>query len=143
MWRRSNPEPVKELEATELGEECAAFLAGGSRDYLEARGRPIPAWAWVNRLTHGDQAAIEYAAAMHHSDDTPDALIAEIAAAALARLAGGATLEALQRITLVPLELALAASAGPAPASSSELARALASALTNRLSPIETRRPGQ
>lgn len=140
MWRKSKLEPVKKQEATGfgeagLGDECAAFLAGGYRHYLDTRGQPIPAWAWINCLAHGDRSDIECAATLQTNEVDPDTLIAAIAMAALAHLTVGATLEALQRNTLVPLELALAAQAGTVPTNSLELGRALASALPKRLPP--------
>lgn len=143
MWKRSKREVVEEPAATELGDECAAFLTGGYRDYLETRGRPVPAWAWVNRLAHGDHADIASAAARQSNDDTPEALIAAIAAAVLTRLQDGVPLEALQRNSLVPLEMTLAAQAELPPTSSIELGRVLRSALTTRLPPPQTRRLDQ
>lgn len=143
MWKRARPEKAEERAETELGEECALFLAGAYRDFLEAHDRPIPAWAWINSLAHGDRANAERAAAMRNGEETPDALVAEIAAAALTALKNGATLESLQRNTLVPLELALAATHNLPPTNSAELGRALASARTARLSLTPTRRLSQ
>lgn len=125
--------------SSELAEQCELFLSGAYREYLEARGRPIPAWAWINRLAHGDRADFERAAAMHNGDATAEALIAEIAAVALTRLQRGVDLETLQQNSLIPLELALAARAGVAPANSEELGRMITSALMTRLARIPRR----
>lgn len=39
--------------------ECLeALLAGRYVDYLERRGRRVPAWAWTNLLAHGTEEAL-------------------------------------------------------------------------------------
>lgn len=49
LWRRSDPDAVA------LVEECEAFLAGTYVELCEARGEPVPVWAWMNLLAHGTE----------------------------------------------------------------------------------------
>jgi hypothetical protein len=96
-------------------EACEAFLAGRYGEYLEARGRQVPAWVLLNRLAH---ARLDELARMAGGDvRLPRSLAADTGLrGALARLAGEVLeqagrhpgrLDALRLDTLVPLELAL------------------------------------
>jgi hypothetical protein len=123
----------------ELSEECSTFLAGAYREYLEIRGGSIPAWAWINVLAHGTRGDIEVAASQC-GDDTPVALVGEMAAAMVAALGRGECLVDLQRNTLIPLELALTATVDALPTSSTDLATAIHAALRDGLEPIRSRR---
>lgn len=107
--RRRDPE--REL-AEELIADCEAFLAGRYAEHLEARGRRVPAWAWVNLLAHG--TGDELAAARHLVQDGTDPRSQWRAARAFlarevleAAVAAGTTLDDLQRRVLIPLELEL------------------------------------
>jgi hypothetical protein len=39
---------------TRLAHEIEAFLSGSSGEWFIARGREVPAWAYVNRVAHAD-----------------------------------------------------------------------------------------
>jgi hypothetical protein len=138
--RTSSARRRRRLAANEISEECSAFLAGSYRGYLEICGRPVPAWAWLNALAHGDRIDIEIEATTCSGDDTPEAVVGELAAAVVAALERGEELVGLQRNTLIPLELALSATTYAVPTNGVELARALRSAVRNGLEPIRTRR---
>ncbi len=116
-------------------------MSGTYADYLKSRGLPVPAWVWINGLAHGGLAEVKSAAATRHVIGSPEALIAEIACCVLRALQRGAALEMLQRNTLIPLELALAARAGRAPTDSVELARSIKAVSATRLRPMPTAGP--
>lgn len=42
-----------------LAEDCEAFLAGRYAEHLQDLGCPVPTWAWLNGLAHGDRARLE------------------------------------------------------------------------------------
>jgi hypothetical protein len=41
-----------------VADEVEAFLMGRLVDHLAARGRPVPAWAVLNRLAHADSGEL-------------------------------------------------------------------------------------
>jgi hypothetical protein len=97
-----------------IAEEVEEYLAGRYVDFLAGRGRPVPAWAVVNRLAH---ATRDEMARVVEGDLGPDPRTKRhvaweeserfIAARLLACTSGSDDLAALQRDTLIPLELAL------------------------------------
>ena len=110
---------------------CEAYLSGAYRQFLEEQGRPVPAWAWLNRLAHGDRSSIE-ALAGAPDDGSPAALVASIARMLLlvADRRGG-SLASVQRQRLIPLEGRMASAPSGVPGDQDELARALAAALAS------------
>lgn len=104
MWRRSRHEPAETPEAEGLAVECEMYLSGGYRQYLESRSRPVPAWAWINQLAHGDRADIEAMAASLPKGSSPQGLMSAVARRLVAVLAQrDVTLATLQRRKLIPL----------------------------------------
>jgi hypothetical protein len=61
LWRRSDPYAVA------LVEECEAFLSGTYVELCEARGEPVPVWAWMNLLAHGTEDQLRHAMTQHPS----------------------------------------------------------------------------
>ena len=86
--------------------ECESFLAGRWAFDRRNQGRPLPRWAWLNQVAHGDVDSLREAAA-RPSGSTPwrsDDIQAVLARAVLA--AGPLDdLSRVQREILVPLEL--------------------------------------
>lgn len=82
-WRKPNPAHNDDGVGTNLVAECEAFISGAYAAHLQARGQPVPAWAWINRLAHAAPADIEVLAAAAYGD-TPEALTSCIAAHLLA-----------------------------------------------------------
>jgi hypothetical protein len=80
--------------------ECEAFLDGSYSDYLVVHGRAVPAWAWLNKIAHGDDEHLGRVAA------GDDPLVPADWRVTLSLLARRAT-EEVQRNVLVPLELEL------------------------------------
>jgi len=97
-----------------FGDEFDAFLAGAYVEWLAAKGRATPTWAWVNCIAHGTvdelQALSSAGAPADLRDDASlwQVLTGFLAKEVLARVTDEAQLEALQRDVLVPLELRLA-----------------------------------
>ena len=89
-----------------VGRECESFLAGRWAVERRSQDRPLPRWAWLNQVAHGDLDGIREAAA-RPSGSTPwrgDDIQAVLARAVLA--AGPPDdLSRVQREILVPLEL--------------------------------------
>jgi hypothetical protein len=101
MWRnRADP------SAERLIEEWESFLAGDSVSLCEARGEPVPVWAWMNVLAHGTEAELRAAAENRPPNDEGRQALAFVASELVELIdAGVAVLEAFQREVLVPLEL--------------------------------------
>jgi hypothetical protein len=94
-----------------LVDESAAFLSGRYADYLKAHKLPIPAWAWLNGLSHGDSDEIR-TLAMHNCTG-PSTVIAELAAQMVMLMdTQRLSLSFIQTRILIPLELRLAATPG-------------------------------
>lgn len=141
--RKPNPAHYDGV-GTNLVAECEAFISGAYAAHLQARGQPVPAWAWINRPAHAARADIEVLAAAAYGD-TPEALTSCIAAHLLAvTQRRGISLESLQHDNLLPLESLLAANAGEVPPKDQDdLARALSSALAERArTSVDPDRPG-
>ena len=116
---QDRPEWVEPDEEDWPLQEAEALLQGHFLGYATRRGRPIPAWAWVNQVAHaspGELKAVAAAAGRHGRQGQPLSDWREVQAAAARELlwAAGAEPDAvarLQRHALVPLELALLRSA--------------------------------
>ena len=88
-----------------LSDECAAFLAGRWADERDDPERPLPMWAWLNLVAHGDLERIRATAA--RTDGAPhgsDQLQSVLASAVISAIPAG-ELTRVQRDVLVPLEL--------------------------------------
>jgi hypothetical protein len=120
--------------------ECEAFLLGRSAQYLDSQNLPVPVWAWLNRLTHGDTQDI---AALADGDWEPSPRFSATSVwpQALAFLAQelmsqatrqGRPLAELQRSTLVAIELDLAGSKAPAALKPSSLVTMVLKALADQ-----------
>jgi hypothetical protein len=100
----------------DVGNEAEAFLRGTYAEYLEALGRRVPIWAWLNCLAHGTEADLSaLAGGGHRWDETATAstgwhrMVSFLAAELLTTArTTDQTISALQREVLVPLELDLA-----------------------------------
>ena len=113
MWRRKKPWDNRSAEAVvracnSLIDESAAFLSGRYADYLMRHKLPVPAWAWLNGLSHGNGDDIR---ALAMNDCTgPSAVIAELAAQIVMLMdTERLSLSFIQNRILIPLELRLAA----------------------------------
>jgi hypothetical protein len=95
------------------GDEAEAFVQGRLVEHLRGAGRPVPAWAVLNKLAHAgvdeltELAAAGGAAHGEASPDEPAWLGAQrsLAAELIAGHAGPEDVVAVQRAVLVPLEL--------------------------------------
>lgn len=100
-------------ETTGIADECSAFLAGRYLDHLQATGRPIPVWAYLNRLAHADVVEIErLGTRTRRSRDRTgwtDAVVFMAGDLIAVARSCGMELRALQEQVLQPLELHLAA----------------------------------
>lgn len=126
----------------ELVVECEEFLFGRYAQYLRDENRPVPTWAWLNVLAHGNEEDITALAASERPRRSCSDTVWQEALAFLAQeLMSEATrrghpLASLQRSTLVPLELEFAGRRGPADVEPvefvSDVLRALAQHRTSR-----------
>ena len=146
MWWKRLIRRVTEAEIdyvvgqSRLDVECEAFLHGRYRSYLEAEGLPVPAWAWLNILAHGNRDDVENIGQLESNSGSPDSVVTGIAAHLLQLVdEHGLTLEELQRRTLMPLEGALLNEVA-VPLNSAELGKAVMTALGAGLSPLPPRR---
>ena len=114
----------------DIAAQCQAFLAGTSRLWLEAQGRPVPAWAWINQLAHGDQDRIEAAASAAPRGGSPESLISCLAVR-LVQVLGRhpVDLSAIQVRTLLPHESSLITAGAPPPRTDADLAWMLSAAV--------------
>jgi hypothetical protein len=136
-WRRGT-RSIHEVDVPPLSEECEAFLSGSYRALLEANGWPIPAWAWLNGLAHGDLSEVERMASRSDPSCGPDACVADMANQVLVAIARTtATLATLQQRLLVPLEMALIAGRPGMPRDASDLRGAVRSALAAGIRPLD------
>lgn len=124
-------------EAQALAEETEAFLAGRSADWLSRRGRPVPAWAYINVLAHGTRTDITSQAGTPGSGAGPDDLVAALACQVLSIIdRTGISLLTLQHCALLPLESRLRELFGPAmPQSRAQLAEWLLMAISECMTP--------
>jgi hypothetical protein len=120
-------------EHRDLAAAAQAYVDGQYRSYLECRGQPVPAWAWVNELAHGGRADLEELAALRRFFAGPKRLIGSLAAG-LAAL-DDARLGRVQRTRLEPLEAALRVAPAAPPASELELAQVILAGLRNSVPP--------
>ena len=98
-----------------IADEVIAFLAGRLVDHLVATSQPVPPWAVLNRLAHGDRADIvrlvegQPPLATHPSAAQRAWTVSErfVAGHLLAAAPTPEDLGRLQRASLVPLELDL------------------------------------
>jgi len=109
-WRQSDPIP----SSTQLAAEAEAFLAGRVRDVLREQMEPVPAWAAVNVLAHGDLDTLHRLVAGVASGEPSLDMWAEplaVLATQILVLADEepASLGELQRQVLVPFEARLLA----------------------------------
>jgi hypothetical protein len=113
VWRKKEPRDNRSAEAVaracnSLIDESDASLSGHYADYLMTHKLPIPAWAWLNGLSHGNGDDIR---ALAMNDCTgPSAVIAELAAQIVTLMdTERLSLSFIQNRILIPLELRLAA----------------------------------
>lgn len=99
-------------QAVLLVRECEEFLGGRFALRLADAEMPVPGWAWVNLLAHGDSRLLHSLAALARApwaqDGTEDwGHVTVVLAQRLCKVAGDvdAELGAVQRGALVPLEL--------------------------------------
>lgn len=93
---------------TALVDECDAYVAGRFQGYLEANGKPVPGWAWINSIAHGDVKAVRELAQTMDRSGGPQAAVADLAKQVLRMIdQGHETLPDLQLRVLIPLESAL------------------------------------
>jgi hypothetical protein len=114
---REEPEPLPAHPAweTALSAETEAFLEGRLVEHLVAAGRPVPAWAVLNKLAHAtaqDLAAlVDTNGGPRHTPDgrTPAWLAAQtsLASRLLRAAAAPDQITQLQHRRLIPLELSL------------------------------------
>lgn len=139
MWAMHKLTALWRAQPGDLGAECEAFLSGSYQSYLMGRSSPVPAWAWINPLAHGDRAQVERIARMADNGSDAQALTACLARKMLRSIdAGVGTLRELQRRTLIPLELALTRQTPEldVPETSAHLTAAIAAAVASGLSPL-------
>ncbi len=56
MWHRTEADSgqVRWPDGPQLVRECEAFLSGRLAEEMELTEQPVPAWAWLNMLAHGN-----------------------------------------------------------------------------------------
>lgn len=92
--------------------DSEAFLTGRLAEALAERGEPVPVWAWVNVLAHGDVQGLRRAAATidgRHGSRPWRHARSRLARRVLALACDEEELRTLQAEVLAPLELDLAA----------------------------------
>jgi hypothetical protein len=123
FWRRPDPADgdgwstgPRRWRDSSVADEVEAFLMGRLVDHLAARGRPVPAWAVLNRLAHADSGELRSlvdGTGGGWGGGSPLVQVpwasAErfIAGNLLARATTPAALATIQGTTLMPLELRL------------------------------------
>ena len=105
---------LRDPAARELVADCDAFVAGRYAEYLLARKRPVPVWAWVNLFAHGSESDLREAMLLGAARVPIGAqqwwsARAYLAGELLDQVAARRPLRTLQRVVLAPLELELAA----------------------------------
>jgi hypothetical protein len=99
-------------DASEITDECAAFLTGKLVERWEEKGLAIPVWAWTNLLAHGNETSITESVSrpQRHRLLTRRWWIAraELATVVLDITHLDCSLVELQESVLIPLELDLA-----------------------------------
>ncbi|HEX6659697.1 MAG TPA: hypothetical protein VF065_16515 [Ilumatobacter sp.] len=95
-----------DLDKTDFADECAAFLAGHWTEQREDRGRPLPPWAWLNPIAHGDLEDVRALAATVSPSPGVERLQVAVAKAVL-NAVPASDLPRIQHDVLVPLELQL------------------------------------
>lgn len=137
QWRDRSDERVGTSDSW-IVEQCSAFLNGTYRELLERRRQSVPAWAWINVLAHCEEDEVKRRAAVPVGQDDCDSYVSRLARHTLVKMRNeGVTLKEVQNTILVPLELALAASVGPATPEQTTLSRAVARELLRGLEPID------
>ena len=107
---------------SDLASDCEAFVRGEVAGRLDAAGRPVPVWAWLNLLAHATPERLSELAA----GDTGSwrgrrarrraSALSDLAARILEHAGGDpARLAELQREVLVPFEVGLAGGPRQAP----------------------------
>jgi hypothetical protein len=100
------PSLEHDVDNTDFADECEAFLAGRWAETREDTTRPLPMWAWLNPIAHGDLEQVRALAAVVDPPSGPERLQAAVAQAVLGALPA-TELPRVQREVLVPLELRL------------------------------------
>jgi len=130
MWRRPRD---RDPHVEQLIEECESFLAGAYVERREARGEPVPVWAWMNVLAHGTDAELRAAAMNRSGGDEGHQALAFVAGELVDLIDDGALdLETFQREELVPLELDVIVCPATSGWSAPQLVSALLRALPTR-----------
>jgi hypothetical protein len=97
------------VASDDIATECEFFLAGRYAERLQAAGRPLPPWVWLNELAHGsmeEMIALADGTSAHAHPQPWDAAMRYLAGELLAIAAGdNASLHAVQNDALLPLEL--------------------------------------
>jgi hypothetical protein len=115
MWspsRRSNSRRI-EGGACQLVAECESFLLGRYPWALQARGCPVPEWAWLSALTHTPASSFMTRADRERAGSCPDHMTVlwqgafDLLAQELMTTAerSGSSIEALQRALIAEVEL--------------------------------------
>jgi hypothetical protein len=137
--RKASEKPHPALRAqpsfgTVLSAETEAFLSGRMAEHLAAAGRPVPAWAVLNKLAHA--TAPELAEMTGPSPDDPGSAApwwspaqAHLAACLLDRGAAPDDIGHIQRTQLIPLELSFIEHSKTRPVTSREVISAAYAAL--------------
>lgn len=120
-WRRRDSADVQ--VGPSVGEECEEFLAGHLTEYLTVVGRPIPGWAWLNRVAHVRRDELILLASGGFPTDPPAwrRALACLARAVLDQGEVDGGLDEIQRRLLIPLELQLIGEPGGNTLSPSQL----------------------
>jgi hypothetical protein len=95
-----------DVDDTDFADECEAFLAGHWAETREDNARPLPMWAWLNPIAHGDVEQVRALGAVANPSSGPERLQAAVARAVL-NAVSASELPRVQRELLVPLELRL------------------------------------
>jgi hypothetical protein len=104
--RRERGRRLDDLDETDFADECTAFLAGHWAEQREDRGGPLPPWAWLNPIAHGELEEVRALAATVSPTSGVERLQATVAKAVLNAVAAS-DLPRIQHDVLVPLELQL------------------------------------
>jgi len=106
----------------DLVQECEAFVTGRYYEVLLGQHQPVPPWAWINALAHGERCEVERIASLPPARPNSMAFLSYMACEVILHAStDDATLRLVQESALIPLEMELLRE--PAPCDQRSLAK--------------------
>ena len=92
----------------DLVQECEAFVTGRYYEVLLGQHQPVPPWAWINALAHGERCEVERIASLPPARPNSMAFLSYMACEVILHAStDDATLRLVQESALIPLEMEL------------------------------------